>query len=106
MNFRRIFVGVSIGMESGKDYDMPEKKQYKKGARKYNNEALDFGANVIEKDPELKVRRYNVDAEDVAEVAADLAVALHAEYARFGSLNRAESIAKYNQLLRLEESFG
>lgn len=38
--------------------------------------------------------------------AADLAVALHAEYARFGSLNRAESIAKYNQLVRLEESFG
>ena len=38
--------------------------------------------------------------------AADLSVALHAEYARFGSLNRAESIAKYNQLLRLEESFG
>ena len=38
--------------------------------------------------------------------AADLSVALHAEYARFGSLNRAESIAKYNQLIRLEESFG
>ena len=38
--------------------------------------------------------------------AADLSVALHAEYARFGSLTRGESIAKYNQLVRLEESFG
>lgn len=56
---------------------MPGKKgqtQYKKGAKNFNNDSLDFGENVMEKDPVLKVRRYDVAAEDVAATAEDLAV--------------------------------
>jgi enolase len=37
---------------------------------------------------------------------ADLAVALNAGQIKTGSASRSERIAKYNQLLRLEESLG
>lgn len=55
---------------------MPKKgqTQYKKGAKNFNSDSLDFGENILEKDPVLKVRRYNLDAEDVASVASDLAL--------------------------------
>lgn len=35
---------------------------------------------------------------------ADFAVAIGAEYARFGALNRGERVAKYNRLLEIERS--
>ena len=37
---------------------------------------------------------------------ADLAVAVHADYIKSGSLSRGERLAKYNQLLRIEEGLG
>jgi enolase len=37
---------------------------------------------------------------------ADLAVACGSEYIKTGSLSRSERIAKYNQLLRIEEQLG
>lgn len=56
---------------------MPRKKgqtQYKKGAKNFDNDSLDFGENVIEKDPVLKVRNYKVDADELAQTASDLAI--------------------------------
>ncbi len=41
------------------------------------------------------------DSEDT--FIADLAVACHAEFIKTGSMSRSERIAKYNQLLRIEE---
>ena len=37
---------------------------------------------------------------------ADLAVALNSKFIKTGSLSRSERIAKYNQLLRIEEELG
>ena len=39
-------------------------------------------------------------------IIADLAVALGCEQIKTGSLSRSDRIAKYNQLLRIEEDLG
>lgn len=56
---------------------MPRAKghtQYKKGAKNFNNDSLDFGENVMEKDSVLNIRQYDTDEEDVAQTAADIAI--------------------------------
>ena len=86
---------------------MPRKKgqtEYKKGAKNFENDSLDFGANVMEKDPVLKIRRYDVDAEDVAQTAADLAVGKinrEMEEAK-AELERRKKISNANKAARAE----
>lgn len=56
---------------------MPRKKgqtQYKKGAKNFSNDSLDFGENVLEKDPVLRVRRFDVDPDEISGIASDMAV--------------------------------
>ena len=43
---------------------------------------------------------------DAGLAIADLAVALNSKFIKTGSLSRSERIAKYNQLLRIEEELG
>lgn len=87
--------------------DMPRKKgqtQYKKGAKNFNNDSLDFGKNTIEKDPELKIRRYDVDADDIAQTAADLAAGkINQEMERAKEeLERRKKISASNRATRAE----
>jgi enolase len=44
------------------------------------------------------------DTEDT--FIADLAVAVGAEFIKTGSMSRSERLAKYNQLIRIEEELG
>lgn len=86
---------------------MPRKKgqtQYKKGAKNFNNDSLDFGKNTIEKDPELKIRRYDVDADDIAQTAADLAAGkINQEMERAKQeLERRKKISASNRATRAE----
>ena len=45
-------------------------------------------------------------ADGVAQGAGDLAVATNAGQIKTGSLSRSDRIAKYNQLIRIEEQLG
>lgn len=86
---------------------MPRKKgqtQYKKGAKNFDNDSLDFGKNVVEKDPELRIRRYDVDAEDIAQTAADLAAGkINQEMERAKQeLERRQKISASNRATRAE----
>lgn len=49
------------------------KTDYRRGARNYNKDSFDYGVNVIERDPELRVRSYDVDVDGLAEAAVSLA---------------------------------
>lgn len=86
---------------------MPRKKgqtQYKKGAKNFDNDSLDFGKNVVEKEPELKIRRYDVDADDMAQTAADLAAGkINQEMERAKEeLERRRKISASNRATRAE----
>ena len=81
----------------------PKKEtQYKKGAKNFSNDSLDFGANILEKDPVLRVRRFDVDPDDISGLANDLAVgkiSQEMEDARV-ELERREKISASNRATR------